>query len=145
MTLITNAFGPASTLGKLLDEVFEKDGFFNGNGFRTLNGTLPAVNILETDTGFVLEMAAPGLSKKDFQIELDNGVLTISANREVQPQEGQTFVRREFGYGSFSRSFSLPEVVDLNGIRAEYVDGILKVHLPKVKEAIPQTRQIEVG
>jgi HSP20 family protein len=98
--------------------------------------TLPRVNITETADDFLVEMAVPGLQKSDFQIDIEKQVLCISSSLEVsEEQEGENYSRREFGYGSFKRSFTLPETVDDSKIKANYKGGILSIHLPKKEEA----------
>ena len=99
--------------------------------------TLPKVNIRETDDAYFVDMAVPGMKKSDFQIDLDNQVLSITAElQDEQDYEGDgQFTRREFGYSSFKRSFSLPETVEDQKIKANYHDGILNIHLPKKEEA----------
>ena len=96
----------------------------------------PAANIIENPDSFQLDLAAPGMKKDDFKIHLENNILTISSEVEDQKlEEGKNFTRKEFFYGSFSRSFTLPKIVDLDKIKADYEDGILKVMLPKKDEA----------
>lgn len=98
--------------------------------------SLPMVNIGETDDAYLVEMAVPGMKKSDFNIEIDNQVLSISS--EVENSEDTTednYTRREFGYASFKRSFTLPDTVQEQKINASYEDGILKLHLPKKEEA----------
>jgi HSP20 family protein len=98
---------------------------------------LPAVNINETKDEFKIEVAAPGLKKEDFKINLDNNVLTISSEKEESKEENDENIRRrEFSYSSFMRSFQLPEQeVDSEKIQAKYENGILKIELPKKEEA----------
>ncbi|MAU70624.1 Hsp20/alpha crystallin family protein [Cytophaga sp. FL35] len=98
--------------------------------------TLPRVNIKETSDAFILEMAVPGMQKSDFQIELDNLLLSIFSKSEVDEQAGgSTYARREFGYTNFKRTFRLPETVDCSRIGASYQNGILEILLPKKEEA----------
>ena len=95
-----------------------------------------AANIIENPDSFQLDLAAPGLKKDDFKIHLENNILTVSSEVEDQKlEEGKNYSRKEFYYGSFSRSFTLPKIVDLDKIQADYSDGILKVILPKKEEA----------
>ncbi|GIV33022.1 MAG: heat-shock protein [Chitinophagales bacterium] len=95
----------------------------------------PAVNVREDHDNFYLEVAAPGLNKKDFDITLDNGLITISAKHEEQKQENNNqYTRREFSYTGFSRTFTLPDGVDQDKISAQYQNGILYVTLPKTEE-----------
>src|ERR1700742_64702 len=96
----------------------------------------PAVNIAETENEFHIELAAPGLKKEDFKINLDKNVLSVSAeNKSENVEEGKKFSKREYNYTSFTRSFNLPESVDHSNINAEYVDGILKLNVAKKEEA----------
>ena len=99
-------------------------------------GSDPAANIIEHPDSFELNLAAPGLKKDDFKINLDNNVLTISSELENEKhEEGTNFTRKEFYYGSFSRSFTLPKTINIEKIKAEYENGILTVMLPKKDEA----------
>ncbi len=96
----------------------------------------PSANIIETPNGFELEIAAPGMNKEDFKIDLENSVLTISSEMEDEKrEEGKNYTRKEFYFGSFSRSFTLPKSVDTEKIKADYNNGILKIDLPKKTEA----------
>lgn len=106
-----------------------------------------AVNVAENEDAFRLEIAAPGWSKDDFNIEVDQDVLTVSAEKEVKEDEVKPkYLRKEFGTGTFKRRFSLPDTVDAQAIKAEYVNGILEVTLPKKEEAKPQpARKIEIN
>jgi HSP20 family protein len=137
--------------------LWDDDDFFNRNlmnwgtsNFADMGTTLPAVNIRETDDSYEVEMAAPGMKKGDFKIELDNNILTISSEKTEEHDEGngnEKYSRREFSYQSFQRSFSLPkEVVDEEKIKAEYKDGMLHLTIPK-KEAAKQKppRKIEIA
>jgi HSP20 family protein len=98
--------------------------------------SLPMVNIRETAEAYFVEMAVPGLKKSDFRIDLDNQVLTISSEiEEKEVSQDSRYTRREFGYSSFKRSFSLPLTIDDGKIKADYKAGILSIHLPKREEA----------
>ncbi len=118
-------------------------GFYENGSFKSV----PAVNILEDDEGYTIEVAAPGLNKKDFNINLENNVLTISSEREHKVEDNAaTTRRREFGYHSFKRSFSLPDSIDAEKIKASHKDGILYVALPKREEAkVKPARQISIA
>lgn len=106
----------------------------------------PAVNIIETEDDYRIELAAPGLGKEDFDLKVDNSVLTISAKKETEQQEGEKYTRREFNYGNFAHSFSLSEVIDLERINAAFNQGILVVTLAKKEEAKPQpAKKIEIA
>lgn len=119
-----------------VDEIFNRDlpSVFTSN-FNT-GVTLPKVNIKETADAFVVEMAVPGLKKSDFQIDLDNQVLSISTEtKEENELQEKNYTRREFSYSSFKRTFNLPESVNDEKINANYKDGILNIFLPKKEEA----------
>ncbi|MBT8219766.1 MAG: Hsp20/alpha crystallin family protein [Bacteroidia bacterium] len=106
----------------------------------------PAVNITDTDKEFMMEVAAPGMKKSDFDIEVDNHVLTISSEEESSTEtKEENYTRKEFSYSSFRRSFTLPENVLEDKIKATYKDGILKVHIPKTKMTVKSAKTIEVG
>jgi len=138
----------SNQMPSLFDRFFENDLFdWSNQNYSNTNTTLPAVNIKEDKDGFEVEMSAPGLDKKDFKIELNNNVLTISSEKEVENEtkEGQQFTRREFSYQSFSRSFTLPETVEGEKIKAKYESGILSINIPKKEEAKTKpVKQIEI-
>lgn len=111
----------------------------------TSRGDLPAVNIQEDEKQFTLEMAAPGMKKDDFKINLDNQMLTISKEeKEEKEEKKENYTRREFVYNSFSRSFRLPKTIEVDKIKADYKNGILKLTLPKDAKA-KLTREISVN
>ncbi|MBI9038298.1 MAG: Hsp20/alpha crystallin family protein [Bacteroidales bacterium] len=138
----------SSQMPSLFDRLFENDLFdWSNRNFSNTNTTLPAVNIKEDKDGFEVEMSAPSFKKSDFKIELNNNKLTISSEKktENETKEGQQFTRREFSYQSFSRSFTLPEIVEDEKITAKYENGILLVNIPKRDEAKPKpVKQIEI-
>ncbi len=110
------------------------------------SGDIPAVNIKEEKDKFVLEMAAPGLKKDDFKINLDNYQLTISAETKDEKKEKEdNYTRREFVYNSFSRSFTLPKTIDIEKIKADYKSGVLNILLPKKEEEAKLTKQIKIS
>ncbi|MDA9250556.1 Hsp20/alpha crystallin family protein [Flavobacteriaceae bacterium] len=125
------------TLSNWLDDIFNRDlipSVFTSN-FNT-GITLPKVNIKETANDFAVEMAVPGLKKSDFQIDIDNQVLSISTEtKEDNEHKEENYTRREFGYSSFKRTFTLPESVNADKINAIYNEGILSILLPKKEEA----------
>ncbi len=132
------------------------DRFFEGNlmdwnlsNFAELDSTLPAVNVRENDNETVIELAAPGMKKSDFNVNYDNGRLTISSEKkdEKTEKEGEKVTRQEFNYQSFQRSFNVPEnLVDTDKINAKYSDGILHVTLPKREEAKPRpSKEIKIS
>ena len=127
------------TIPSLFNDVFSRDlwnwGMSNNS---TTNTSIPAVNIRETNDAFEVEMAAPGMTKDDFKIELDNNMLLISSEKqnESEEKESNQYTRREFSYQSFQRTFQLPkEVVDAEKIEARYENGLLHLVIPKKEEA----------
>lgn len=136
---------PVHTFDNLFNDFFRNDfpvSFRNGS---TSNG--PAVNIAETEDGYRIEVAAPGLKKEDFEVKVEQDMLSISAKQEVSEEtKEEKYTRKEFSYFGFQRNFHLPETVDANAISASYVDGILHVTLAKKEEAKPQpAKQIEIS
>jgi HSP20 family protein len=133
----------------LFDHFFNNDLFdWSNRNFSNTNTTLPSVNIKESADEFEVEMAAPGFTKKDFKIELNHDILTISSEKKVdnETNEGQQFTRREYSFQSFSRSFTLPSSANGEKISAKYQDGILKVQIPKKEEAKPKpVKQISIS
>jgi HSP20 family protein len=130
---------------RLFDRFLEGDLFdWSNRNFSETNTTLPSVNIRENADAFDVEMAAPGFSKDEFKIELNNDLLTISSEKKVENEinEGENFSRREFSYQSFSRSFTLPNTVNSEKIEAKYENGILKVSIPKKEEARPKPAKV---
>ncbi len=126
--------------------------FFNGNLFpgfmdSETRNTLPAVNIVEGKEDYKIEVAAPGLNKEDFKINLENNVLTISSEKEEKTEDkDEKVMRREFSYCSFSRSFTLPQTVNYEKIKATHKDGILQVVIPKKEEAMEKpAREIKIS
>jgi HSP20 family protein len=108
--------------------------------------TVPAVNVYENDTSYRIELAVPGLKKKDIMINLNNDILKISAEIEAEVEtENEKCTKREYSYKSFSRSFTLPESVDKEKIDAEAIDGILKITIMKKEEEIVKPpREIKI-
>tara|TARA_R110000868_G_scaffold111053_6_gene300179 strand:- start:844 stop:1284 length:441 start_codon:yes stop_codon:yes gene_type:complete len=125
-----NGFAPSP----LLDDFFSRE-LFDWAGWSE-SSTNPSVNIVETNEAFKVEMAAPGMKKENFQLELDNDTLTIQAEVSSEnKEESERFTRREFNYQSFKRSFYLPNTVEADQIHATYQEGILRLEIPKKEEA----------
>lgn len=149
MTLMRRAnSGWPSNLNTFFDDFLTKD-FFSPkwSEFSTTGTTIPAVNIVETSDDFQVEMAAPGMNKNDFHVELDNDVLIISSEKQDNREESEmSYSRREFSYQSFSRKFHLPNTVETDKIKAKYNDGVLRLVIPKKEEAKQKpVRQISIS
>jgi HSP20 family protein len=122
----------------LLESFFDDD-FIKSFSFR---GGLPAVNVKDSNNSYELEVVAPGFKKEDFKLNLDNNVLTISAEIEETKEDHDGYRRKEFLRSSFQRSFQLSEnEVDFEKIDAKYEDGILKISIPKRDEAKNKQRK----
>lgn len=125
--------------GRFLPNVFDfgKD-FFDGE----LAIRMPNVNITETAKDYQVELAAPGLKKDDFKIEVENGYLSISAEKqEEKKEEKKNYRRHEFSYNSFCRSFALPENIISDKIDAKYEDGLLRLTLPKKEVTLEKPKK----
>jgi HSP20 family protein len=130
----------------LVDEFFGNDLLSNVfDGYTGINA--PAVNVVEGKEDFRIEVAAPGLEKNDFKLQLENNVLTISSEKENKKEEKDgKYMRREFSYSSFKRSFSLPNTIEADKIAATHKDGILYITVPKREEAkVKPARQIAIA
>ena len=125
----------------LVDELFNQERRVRTS---SISSTTPAVNIIEKDIQFMIELAAPGKKKEDFEIEIEDGILSISSssNKEDNTSEKETFTRQEFSYNSFRRSFTIPESVNVSSIEATYNEGILLIKLLKLEEALPQPKKL---
>ncbi|MCJ7466547.1 MAG: Hsp20/alpha crystallin family protein [Maribacter sp.] len=124
----------------LMNEIFKPDWF---GGLENTRFEVPAVNIKENEKDFELELVVPGRKKKDFNIEVDKYVLTVSSeikNEETKTEDNYTL--REFACSNFKRAFTLPETVEVDKIKATYVDGLLKCSLPKKLEALPKPKRM---
>jgi HSP20 family protein len=115
---------------KPLNEWFDRPAFFERMK------TMPAVNVKEDTDSYTVSLAAPGLKKEDFKLDIEGNMLTISCEKEEQEEEkNEKFTRKEYDYFSFSRSFTLPEDVKQDGIDAHYENGVLNIRLPRLEEA----------
>jgi len=127
------------------------DDFFNDKFFNQVKSTAsgesrPSVNISEDDKGYIIEVAVPGIAKDKFNLEIENDVLTLSSEqKENKDEQKQNYLRREFNYQEFKRSFELPETIAQDQINATIDAGILTLSLPKKEEEVQKApRQIEV-
>ena len=140
-------FNRRSSMPSIVDDFFGKDMLSNFFDDYQTGICVPAVNIIEGKDDFRIEVAAPGLDKKDFKIDVKNNVLFISSEkRQEDEKKDEKIMRREFSYSSFSRSFSLPESVDTDKISAKHRDGVLSISIPKKEEAKEKPpRQIAIS
>lgn len=130
-------------LPSAIEDFFDDDFFFPGMFNRQTGKNMPAVNVAESEKEYRVEVAAPGLEKKDFKVELDENVLTISSEKEEKREDKEeNYTRREFSYTSFNRSFTLPEEVNKDKIKAEHKDGVLTIHIPKAGEAKSKLKKL---
>jgi HSP20 family protein len=137
MTLVKRN-GRSEYTPSIWNNFFSNDLFNWDSNFANSGNSIPSVNIKETPDSFLVEMAAPGMDKKDFKIEIDGSALTISSEKQNESEEkdGENFNRREFSYQSFYRTFHLPkEVVNADKIEAKYENGILRLEIAKRDEA----------
>lgn len=129
------------TMNDLFGNFFED----YGQAFQT-GRSVPAVNIKDNDKNFEVEVAAPGMDKKDFKVSVENDVLTISAEKKEEKNEkNKNYSRKEFSYESFERKFTLPQdVVEASKIEAKYENGILKINIPKKEEKAKLSKTIDI-
>ncbi|PTR00104.1 HSP20 family protein [Mucilaginibacter yixingensis] len=146
MTLVK--FNSAKPTGNALlpgfNDVFES--IFNDTFFSDrLVTRVPAVNISESENNYHVELAAPGLKKEDFKLNLERNQLSISVEQSADHEDNQkNYSKREYSYSSFVRSFTLPESADDSRIDASYTDGVLRIDIAKREEAKAVRRQIEI-
>ncbi|TDQ81783.1 Hsp20/alpha crystallin family protein [Sphingobacterium yanglingense] len=139
-TKTVNTDGVNPFVNSVFDNLFN-DSFISDR----LVTRIPAVNITETTEAFAIELAAPGLQKSDFKINVDKNIISISVDKvEESVSDDKLYSKKEYSYSSFSRSFTLPETVNYSDIDAVYVDGVLQVKIGKKEEAIVAKRLIEV-
>ncbi|MDW8331876.1 MAG: Hsp20/alpha crystallin family protein [Cyclobacteriaceae bacterium] len=144
MALIKRSGLPSLLNEGWLTDFFDSSRFFDTDWMKRMQ-VVPAVNVLEKDKAFEIEVAAPGLEKKDFNITVDNGVLTISCEKETEKEDkDKNYTRREYSYTNFARSFTLPDSVKGDDISAKYDNGILRITLPKTEEARVKSKAIKV-
>ena len=133
----------------IMDNIFSRDWMdWSNTNYSSTNTTLPAVNVFENENEYNIEVAAPGMKKDDFRIQLENDQLIISSEHkeETKKREKDKYTRKEFSYQAFQRTFSLPENL-INGekISARYCDGILCISLPKREDTKPKpSREIKI-
>jgi HSP20 family protein len=127
----------------VLENFFRDDDRFNS--ILPGNAMLPAVNVSETDEAFVLEVAAPGMERKDFDVEVDKNVLNIRFKKEeTKDTEEKNYTRKEYSYNAFARSFRLPENAKLEAVDATYNNGVLEISVPKFEATPSEKRAISI-
>jgi len=134
-------------LPSIIDELFPENRLDSINYERF---SIPLVNIKEDFSTFVIELAVPGLKKEDIAIEVEKNLLKVSSKRtseeeNTEDKEGVKFTRKEFNFSSFERSFTLPELINVDKIQANYDHGIVSIELPKVEEAKNIKRMVEIS
>ncbi|MBL0128875.1 MAG: Hsp20/alpha crystallin family protein [Flavobacteriales bacterium] len=147
MTLVKYRPSRSATfpVDRLASEIFGSNigRFFGSDGFPE---HAPRVNIVEGNTDFRVEVQAPGFDKKDLKVEMLEDTLTIRGEHTTEDNtEEERYTRREFSRSSFERSFMLPKSVKGDAIKADYVNGVLKLTIPKMEESKPKTRSIDIG
>lgn len=129
-----------------IDRMFENDMFLMPMHLnRFANDTMPAANLRETDKEYAIELAVPGMKRDDFNIEVDEHMLSVSCQREENiNEEKDDYTRREYNYSSFSRTFRLPETVVADKIKAQYDNGVLHITVPKAEQKEQRRKRINV-
>ena len=149
MTLMKRTQNYYPTFPSFFDKFFEGNLMdWNNWNYSSTDTTLPAVNVKEDNDSYMIEVAAPGMTKEDFKVDYENGRLTISSELKNESKEKDgNYTRREFSYQSFQRSFTVPEnIVNGDKIAASYKDGILQISLPKREEVKPKpAREIKIS
>lgn len=134
-------------LPALFDNLFLENKLDAPNNYETFS--IPAVNIIEDSSNFALEIAAPGLTKEDFKIEVEEDMLKISSEKAIEEEKEDNkdshFRKREFNYENFERSFKLPENIEIDKIQATYENGVLKVTLPIMEEKKVLKKMVEIS
>lgn len=136
MSVIKRTRESFPALSNVLDDFFNRELYNWGlSNFSSGGSTMPAVNIKETADNFEVEMAAPGMNKEDFKVQLDGNTLSISAEQEYRNESNGNYTRKEFSYQAFQRTIMLPkDVVDEDKINARYENGLLRLTIPKREE-----------
>jgi HSP20 family protein len=138
MTLIKKGFPNWPNLSDFFDDDWVKFKFMN-------EYWMPAVNIVDNDDSYEIELAAPGMKKDDFNVVVNNGVLTIKGKTQKEEEEkDKNYTRREFSMRSFTKSFTLPENVETEEVAAKYDDGVLRLVLHKAEKALPPKKEVTI-
>jgi HSP20 family protein len=145
---LVGANSPSHLFAHLLnsEQMKNVDNIFSdiGDIFETEQSN-PSVNVSETDNNFHIDVALPGLDKSKIDISLEDGLLTISSKKETESkEEGKDYMRKEFSYSSFTRSFTLPENADEEGIKSKFENGLLNINIPKKTPTLPTKKVIAI-
>ena len=117
----------------------------DGYNFLTKQGYVP-VNIKEVSSGYILDVVAPGFEKTDFKVNIDSNVLTVSAEKKSEEKvENEKQVRKEYSYRGFKRSFTIDDKIDATAVEASYVNGVLRLNLPKKAEVKEAAKDIKIN
>ena len=148
MTLVRwDPFLELEDISERLNRVFSRPSLRNsGKENLTVADWMPTVDISETEGEYLIKAELPEVRKEDVKVTVENGVLTLQGERRQEKEEkGKRFHRVERSYGSFVRSFTLPESVDESSVKAEYKDGVLNLHLPKSEKVKPKAIDVKVA
>jgi HSP20 family protein len=149
MTLVRwDPFRELEDVSDRLNRMFSRPALSRTNGKETMivADWVPSVDVSETDGEYQIKAEIPDVKKEDVRVTLENGVLTIQGERKQEKEErGKKYHRVERSYGSFVRSFTLPDLVDDEKVKAEFKDGVLNLHLPKSEKAKPKAIEVKVG
>lgn len=144
MSLLVRKPGVFGNMPALFADLFDNNLWPFQNGESWIS-EIPAANIQEKENEYLIELAVPGMKKEDFNLDVNNGILNISSRQESESEKTEDgFSRKEFNYSAFSRSFTLPENVDEDEIKASYNDGILLLNLPKGNEPEKSKKAIKI-
>lgn len=132
-----------TSLFPALSDFFETDKWTSPDKFfKGFHASLPAANVIEGEMEYKIEVAIPGFKKEDVKVNLENEVLTVNAESKAEKEEKtKKYTRKEFSYGSFSRSFQLPKAANADKIEAKYENGLLKLEIPKRVEAVAKAKK----
>jgi len=146
MTVLTrwDPFRDMVALQNRMNRLFEEQ--YGGREELTTGAFVPPVDIYEDEQGITLKLEVPGIDQKDLDIKVENNVLSVSGERRLEKEEKEeNFHRVERRYGSFTRSFTLPNTVNTEDVQADYESGVLKIHLAKRAEAKPKQIKVNIG
>lgn len=140
-------FRELEEMSERLNRVFSRPSLrTNGKENLTVADWIPTVDISESEGEYLIKAELPEVKKEDVKVTVENGVLTLQGERRQEKEEkGKKYHRVERAYGSFVRSFTLPETINEGGVKAEYKDGVLSIHLPKSERVKPKAIEVKVA